>query len=78
MHWLDVTILVVLAIGALFGARSGLLWQVARLVTFGVSLYTCIYYHQLVQDLLAPYLPDASPLLLTGISYVATLSLIHI
>jgi membrane protein required for colicin V production len=78
MHWLDATILVVLAIGAIFGARSGLLWQVARLVTFGVSLYACIYYHQLVQDLLAGYLTDASPLLLGALSYVATFVAVYL
>jgi membrane protein required for colicin V production len=78
MHWLDVTILVVLAIGAIFGARSGLLWQVARLVTFGVSLYVCIYYHQTAQDLLAAYLTDAQPLLLSGLAYVATFLAVYL
>jgi membrane protein required for colicin V production len=78
MHWLDLTILVVLAIGAIFGARSGLLWQVARLVTFGVALYACIYYHQAAQDLMAAYLTDASPLLLSGLSYVVTFLAVYL
>ena len=30
MYWLDFVLLLVLGIGAFLGARSGLLWQVAR------------------------------------------------
>src|SRR6266446_4943730 len=29
--------------GAIFGARSGLLWQVARVASFGVAIYASIY-----------------------------------
>jgi uncharacterized membrane protein required for colicin V production len=39
MHWLDNTILAVLAAAAVLGAYSGLLMQVFRLVGFGVALY---------------------------------------
>ena len=42
MHWLDILILVVLGIGAAMGFASGLLWQVARIVGLGVSLYVAI------------------------------------
>lgn len=72
MHWLDITLLVILALGALLGARSGLLWQVARIVTFGVAFYVCIYYHEPVAGLLGTYLTDTSPLLVSVLSYVAT------
>jgi membrane protein required for colicin V production len=71
MHWLDITLLIVLALGALLGARSGLLWQVARIVTFGVAFYVCIFYHEPVAALLGTYLTGTSPLLLGVLSYVA-------
>src|SRR5262249_7406493 len=46
MHWLDFVLLVVLGIGGLLGLRSGLLWQVARLVIFAAAIYGCIQYHK--------------------------------
>jgi membrane protein required for colicin V production len=64
MHWLDIILLVVLALGAALGARKGLLWQVARIVTFGVAIYVCIYYHGFAAGLMAPYLDGASEMLL--------------
>jgi uncharacterized membrane protein required for colicin V production len=39
MHWLDITILVVLALAALLGARSGFLGQLVRLVAVALGLY---------------------------------------
>jgi membrane protein required for colicin V production len=72
MHWLDIALLVVLGIGAILGARSGLLWQVARLVTLGAALYLCIYGHELVTSLLAPFLDSTSTLLAPGLAYVLT------
>src|SRR5580704_5262774 len=42
MHWLDILILVVLGLGAAMGFASGLLWQVARVIGLGVSLYLAI------------------------------------
>jgi uncharacterized membrane protein required for colicin V production len=45
MHWLDSTILAVLAAAAVLGAYSGFLMQVFRLVGFGFALYgaNCFY-----------------------------------
>ncbi|MDQ7779818.1 MAG: CvpA family protein [Planctomycetota bacterium] len=45
MNWIDISILVLIAVGALLGALSGLLWQIARLVTFCVALYAAIFFH---------------------------------
>jgi uncharacterized membrane protein required for colicin V production len=42
MHWLDNTILAVLVAAALFGAYSGLLMQLCRVVGFGVALYAAM------------------------------------
>src|ERR1700688_4526874 len=45
MHWLDFILILVLGIGGLLGLRSGLLWQVARLVVFAAAIYACIHYN---------------------------------
>ena len=42
MYWLDSTILALLAIGALVGAWTGFLWQVARILSLALSLYAAI------------------------------------
>jgi uncharacterized membrane protein required for colicin V production len=42
MYWLDTAILVLLAFGAGLGFWSGLLWQVARVLSLCVSLYATI------------------------------------
>ena len=42
MHWLDITLLIVLGIGAAMGFCSGLLWQIARVVSLAVSLYVAV------------------------------------
>jgi membrane protein required for colicin V production len=78
MHWLDITLLVVLAVGALLGARSGLLWQVARIITFGVAFYVCIFYHEPVAAFLGNYLTGTSPLLLSVLAYVATFCAVYL
>ena len=52
MHWLDFILIVILGIGALLGLRSGLLWQVARVVIFVAAIYGCIHFHDDVANLL--------------------------
>lgn len=42
MYWLDTAILVLLALGAGLGFWSGLLWQVARVLSLVVSLYATV------------------------------------
>jgi uncharacterized membrane protein required for colicin V production len=61
MHWLDIIILVVLGIGAAMGFYSGLLWQVARVVSLGLSLYLAIVSNAAAADWLAGQWKDASP-----------------
>jgi uncharacterized membrane protein required for colicin V production len=43
VYWLDTAILALLVMGAIFGALSGFLWQVARVASFAVALYASIY-----------------------------------
>jgi uncharacterized membrane protein required for colicin V production len=78
MHWLDITLLIVLALGALLGARRGLLWQVTRILTFALAIYVCIYYHETVAAWIAPYLKDASALIVSILSYVAVFLVVYL
>jgi membrane protein required for colicin V production len=61
MHWLDIIILVVLGVGAAMGFCSGLLWQVARVVSLGLSLYVAIVINTAVADWLALQWKDVNP-----------------
>ncbi len=47
MHWLDFVLILVFGVGGLLGLRSGLLWQVARIVIFAAAIYCCINYHEI-------------------------------
>jgi membrane protein required for colicin V production len=42
MFWLDTSILAILSLGAVFGAMSGLLWQVARFACVAAAVYAAI------------------------------------
>ncbi|HEX3314318.1 MAG TPA: CvpA family protein [Gemmataceae bacterium] len=46
MHWLDTTLLLLLVCGALLGFRSGLLWQVARIVSLVGGGYATVLFHE--------------------------------
>lgn len=60
MHWLDILILVVLGIGAAMGFASGLLWQVARIVGLGASLYLAVVLNAEVTDWLGQQWKDSN------------------
>jgi membrane protein required for colicin V production len=45
MHWLDCTMIALVGTAALFGAWSGLLMQVFRLVGFGLAAYAAVSLH---------------------------------
>jgi membrane protein required for colicin V production len=50
MHWLDCTILAILAAAAVLGAYTGLLMQLFRLVGFAVALYAATCLHAAVSN----------------------------
>jgi membrane protein required for colicin V production len=60
MHWLDIVILVILGIGAALGFWTGLLWQVARVVSLAVSLYLAIMLNGSVAGWIGEHWKDAS------------------
>src|SRR5438067_1346439 len=72
MYWLDFVLLLVLGIGAFLGARSGLLWQVARIVTFFLAIYACIHHHTEVAGFLLQHLRGASPTVTWLLAYLVT------
>lgn len=65
MYWLDCVLLVGIGIGALYGARSGFLQQVSRVVGVSVAFYTAF----LINDPCARFLLDY--ILLNTEDYVA-------
>jgi membrane protein required for colicin V production len=78
MHWLDIVLLVVLGLGAILGLRKGLLWQVARLVTFGVAVYVCVYFHDFAGGLLAPCLADTSEIFVKVVACAVTFLVVYL
>jgi membrane protein required for colicin V production len=58
MNWVDIAILSLAVVGALLGALSGLLWQVARLVTFCAALYAAVFFHAPVGNWIAERVID--------------------
>ena len=79
MYWLDTTILAILGIGAVFGALSGLLMQLARLVGFAVALYAAIFFNDgataLVQQ---SFVQDAEPLVARIVAYVVVFLVVYL
>jgi membrane protein required for colicin V production len=71
MFWLDTVILVTLGAGTVFGALSGLLRQVARLVGFALALYASIYLNAPATHWLGRHLMDeADPRVVRAAAYV--------
>jgi uncharacterized membrane protein required for colicin V production len=75
-HWLDIAIVVLLALGGMMGAVSGLLRQIVWLVTYVTSVYAAIWFHQPVafflKDKLDGAMPETSPLVASPLSYGLT------
>jgi uncharacterized membrane protein required for colicin V production len=79
MHWLDVTLLALLALGAGLGFWSGLIMQVARLLCFGLAIYLTFLLNEPVTRLLHDRVaPEAHINLLHGIAYVAVFLVVYI
>jgi uncharacterized membrane protein required for colicin V production len=53
IHWLDAAILVVLVLGALLGACTGVLRQLVRLLTYLAALYATTQLHEPVAEFLS-------------------------
>lgn len=70
MFWLDIVLLVFLGLGAALGFWSGLLWQVARVVSLGLALYATILFNEPVTQFLGEAIRGVEPRVAQGIAYV--------
>jgi membrane protein required for colicin V production len=70
MYWLDIVILVLLGLGAGLGFWSGLLWQVARVVSLGLALYATILCNEPATHVLDEVVRGINARVAQGIAYV--------
>ena len=79
MHWLDCTILALLAAAAMFGAWSGLLMQVFRVVGFAAAAYAAISLHPWVESWLRGWLlPDVNVNVCNVVAYSAVFVIVYV
>jgi membrane protein required for colicin V production len=79
MYWLDTTILAFLLLGAIFGALSGLLLQLARLVGFAIALYTAIRVNDGAADFLQRnFVQEAEPWVARTLAYIGVFLLVYL
>ncbi len=71
MHWIDIVILVLLGIGAAMGFCTGLLWQVARVVSLCAALYLAIIFNGSASEWLAGQWQDLNPAVYRVAAFVA-------
>ena len=78
MHWLDIIILVVLGVGAAMGFCTGLLWQVARVVSLALSLYVAIMTNTAGADWLAAQWHDVNPAVNRVVAFIAVFLFVYL
>jgi membrane protein required for colicin V production len=78
MHWLDIIILIVLGIGAAMGFGSGLLWQIARVVSLAVSLYVAVVVNADAADWIGQQWKDADPAFDRIAAFIAVFLLVYL
>jgi uncharacterized membrane protein required for colicin V production len=79
MHWLDTTILILLGVGATFGAISGLWMQVARVLGLAAAVYAAVYLHEWARDNLEQaVLQDADPRVSGALAYVLVFAVVYL
>jgi membrane protein required for colicin V production len=79
MFWLDTTILALIALGAVLGAISGFLWQIARLASLALALYAAILLNDWASDSLRQaLLPAADPRIPRALAYVAIFFVVYL
>ncbi|MGF1579942.1 MAG: CvpA family protein [Gemmataceae bacterium] len=72
MHTLDIILLTILAVTSLWGAVTGLLWQLSWIATVVLGVYCSVTFHEATTNLLATHvMQDASPFAVGAIAYVS-------
>lgn len=77
MHWLDIIILVLLGVGAAMGFCSGLLWQIARVVSLALSIYLGILANTAVSTWLGEQWKDVNPAVNRVAAFLAIFLLVY-
>jgi len=78
MHWFDILILVVLGVGAAMGFCTGLLWQVARVVSLGLSLYLAILTNTEASDWLSEQWHDVNPAVNRVVAFIGVFLIVYL
>ena len=78
MHWLDITILVALGIGAGFGFWTGLLWQVARVVSLLVATYLGITVNPYVAEWIVEQWPGSNAIVCKVFAFTAVFLIVFV
>ncbi len=78
MHWLDTVILVVLGVGLAMGFYTGLLWQVARVVSLALSIYLAIMANAGFSDWLCGQWKDVNPVINRIVAFVVVFLLVYL
>ena len=79
MHWLDLSLLALISVGAGLGYWSGLIMQIARLICFAVSIAATLFLNEPVTCFLHEHIIEGAHInLLRGISYVFVFILTYI
>src|SRR5207247_10743073 len=78
MDWLDILILIALGVGAAMGFCSGLLWQVARVVSLALSIYLAILANTPLATWLGEQWPDLNPAFNRIGAFIAVFLLVYL
>jgi len=78
MHWLDILILVTLGVGAAMGFYTGLLWQIARVVSLGLSLYLAILTNTDAAEWLNGQWRDVNPAVNRVIAFIGVFLIVYL
>ncbi len=78
MHWLDGTILAMLALGALLGARSGVARMVLRLIAYVAAVYGAIYLSAPLTQFLRTHLTEVRHEIPQLFSFVGTFLAVYV
>jgi membrane protein required for colicin V production len=78
MHWLDIIVLVLLAVGAAMGFWTGLLWQVARVVSLAFSIYLAILLNVSIADWLSEQWKDVNPVVNRVVAFIGVFLAVYL
>src|ERR1041385_2593282 len=78
MHWLDIIVLVLLGVGAAMGFASGLLWQVARVVSLALSIYLALVTNAGLSEWLNDQWKDVNPVVNRVIAFIAVFLAVYV